>query len=249
MKKDYIYIAIIVLLAIAGIVIYGAYDDKRNEAKSLLSASSEKDAKVEKLTNALGEEIYRKQAAEVRIKDLEKSYPELAATLEKQFDIKVKNLKAYIENQFQVHGTGTGTIINNNYGYDSATKTASDSLKYSVPNDKYLKFNVSFKVSFKDKFTFTQSPYTYTYSDTVKTVIASNKKFFQFWKNEKLYATTKFGNQNSQITGATNILVNDFKDKRFSVSLSVGYGLLKVKDEIHTGFFIGPSVSYSLFKF
>lgn len=244
----YAYISAIIILLIILIVIKGAYDDQKIETKGLTSALSEKDAKIEKLTNSLGETIFRKQAAELRVKDLEKAYPELAATIEKQFDVKMKNLKAYIENQFVVHGTGTGTVINNNYNYDSATNTASDSLKYAM-DDGFLKFNVNLELKFKDKFSITQSPYHYQYVDTAKTVIASNKKFFQFWKNEKLFATTKFSNPNSSITGATNILVNDYKDKRFSIGMSVGWGLVKVGDEVHTGFFGGPSVSYSLFKF
>lgn len=248
MKRDYIYIAAIAILLLSGYMVYDKLQDEKIQSKGLASALSEKDAKVEKLTNALGEEIYRKQAAELRVKDMEKAYPELAATIEKQFDVKMKNLKAYIENQFQVHGTGTGTVINNNYHYDSATNTASDSLKYAM-DDKFLKFNINFELKFTDKFSINQSPYHYTYTDTAKTVIASNKKFLQFWKNEKLFATTKFSNPNTSLIGATNILVDDYRDKRFSISISVGWGLVKVGNGVHTGFFGGPSVSYSLFKF
>jgi len=48
-------------------------------------------------------------------------YPEIYNELEKSFDIKVKNLKAYIKNEFEVRGSGTGQVVNNHY-YDSATK-------------------------------------------------------------------------------------------------------------------------------
>lgn len=245
----YIYLPAFAIIAFIVIFLKGALDDKQREVKSLLSANSEKDAKIEKITNALGEEIFRKQAAEVRIKDLENAYPQLAATLEKQFDIKIKNLKAYIENQFVAHGTGTGTITNNHYHYDSATGTASDSLKYKM-NDGFLSYNVNFELKFKDKFTITQSPYHYQYSDTAKTVIASNKKFFQFWKNEKLFATTKFSNPNTSLVGATNILVDDYKDKRWSIGIGAGWGLIITNDgTVEVGWYLGPNVSYTLFKF
>lgn len=240
-KRDYIYLIIIAILLIGGYIVYNRLQDEKVKSKGLTSALSEKNAKIEILTNSLGETIFRKQAAELRVKDLEKAYPELAATLEKQFDVKMKNLKAYIENQFQVHGTGTGTVTNNHY-YDSASKKTVKFRDFNM-DDGYLTFETRLYDSLSNAL------YKYTYNDTAKTVIASDKKFFQFWKNEKLFATTKFSNPNSAITGATNILVNDYKDKRFSVSISAGWGLVKVGNEVHTGFFGGPSVSYSLFKF
>jgi hypothetical protein len=72
--------------------------------------------------------------------------------------------------------------------------------------------------------------------------IAYNKKIWQIWKDEKLYATTMFSNPNAKITGTTSILVDNYRDKRWvlsvggyvdpfnqkaGVSLNFGYALLK----------------------
>lgn len=188
----------------------------------------------------------QKEAAELRSKDLEKAYPEIYKFIKDELDINTKNVKAFVRNEFIARGTGTGSVVTNNY-YDSSTNTSFDSLKY-VAGDGYFSFNVNFELRFKNnKFSYTQSPYHHQYIDTASTVIHGKKKWFL--GSEKLYSTTTFANPNAKITGTTNILVNNYRDKRFSISISAGYGLVKVKDEVHAGWFIGPTASYSLFKF
>lgn len=217
------------------------------ESDQRQSVINEKDAIITFKTNQYGKVVAEKDAAVIKANDLEKSYPEVYKMLKDEMDINAKNLKAFVRNEFAAHGTGTGTIVNNHY-YDSSTNSSYDSLKFNTDNNKYLKFNVNFELRFTDgKLKYSQSPYTYSYSDTVSTAISSKKKWFL--GSEKLYATTTFKNPDSKIYGATNILVNNYKDKRFSIGVGAGYGIVVVGNNVHTGWFVGPSIEYTLFKF
>lgn len=210
------------------------------------SVIREKNATIEYHVNENGKIVAKKEAAELRAKDLEKSYPEIYKFIREEMDVNAKNLKAFVRNEFAAHGTGTGSIINNHY-YDSSTNTAFDSLKYRA-SDGFMTFSVNLELKFTDnKITYTQSPYHYEYIDTASTAIHGRKKWFL--GNEKLYSTTTFANPQAKIMGTTNILVNNYKDKRWSIGLSAGYGIVKTKEEVNTGWFVGPTVHYSLFKF
>jgi hypothetical protein len=207
--------------------------------KQQSSVIAEKDAIIQYHVNEKGQLVAQKEAAEIRSKDLENSYPKIYETLKRDMDINAKNLKAYIQNEFAAHGTGQGSVTTNNY-YDTATHKQVRFRDFHM-SDGYLTFDTRLYDSLQT------SLYRYTYSDTAKTAISAKRKWFL--GKEQLFATTVFSNPSSKITGTTNILVNNYRDKRFSVSLSAGYGLVKVGDEVHTGWFAGPSVSYSLFKF
>lgn len=247
MKKDHYYILSIVIAIITIIFLLNRLSGRDKIIEQKDSVISEKNATITYHVNDKGRIVSEKDAAVLRSKDLEESYPKIYETLKRDMDINARNLKAYIQNEFSARGQGTGSITNNHY-YDSGTKTSFDSLKFKM-DDGYMKFKVGFELRyFNNKLSYKQSPYSYSYSDTSKTAVHGKKKWLL--GNERLYSTTTFGNPNSKITGTTNILVDNYRDKRWSISFSVGYGLVKAKDdEVHTGWFAGPSVTYSLFKF
>lgn len=203
------------------------------------SVITEKNAVIEYHVNDKGKIVADKEAAELRYKDLQKSYPEIYKALKEEMDVNYKRLKAFVQNEFVSHGTGIGSVTNNHY-YDSSINKTIRFRDFHM-DDGYLTFDTRLYDSLQS------SLYSYTYIDTAKTAIHGKKKWL--FAHEELYSTTVFSNPNAKITGTTNILVNNYKDKRFSVSLSAGWGLVKVGNEVNTGFFVGPSVSYSLFKF
>lgn len=239
------FILVVIILIFAGLKI----QEQQKESDMQQSTIREKNAVIEYHQNKEGRIVAEKDAAVLRSKDLEEFYPKVVEEIERSFDIKIKNVKAYIENAFVAHGTGTGSIVNNHY-YDSGTRTSYDSLRFSTPKDPNLNFKVSFELRYvNNKLTYQQTPYTYTYQDTARTVFSSTKKWWQVWKNEQYKASTMFSNKNSKVVSTTNLLVEDYRDKRFTVSISAGWGIVKTEDEVTTGYFVGPSVSYSLFKF
>lgn len=205
------------------------------EKKELRSVIAEKNDSIRYHRNEQGKLISEKIASEVRAKDLEKMYPEVVKELEKSFDIKIKNLKAYIKNEFSATGTGTGLVTINNH-YDSVAKRSIWFRDFNM-DDGYLTFHTRLYDSLSS------SLYKYTYSDTAQTVIASNKKWWQVFKNEQLYASTMFSNPNAKVTGTTNILVKNYRDKRWAVVVAAGYDPFRMKPTGMVG------LGYTIFKF
>lgn len=241
------FILILLFAILFGLIQTYRLEKAKKEVKQKESVIAEKNAVIEYHVNEKGQLVADKEAAVLKAKELEASYPEIYKSLKEDMDVNFKRLKAFVQNEFEARGSGTGTIVNNHY-YDSGTNQSFDSLKFKM-DDSYLKFNVNFELRYTPgkPINITQSPYTYTFADTAKTAIHGRKKWFL--GSEKLYATTVFSNPNAKITGTTNILVDNYRDKRFSIGVSAGWGLVKVDNDIHTGWFVGPSISYSLFKF
>ena len=234
-----IIFVIALMLALAWALERGNKFKADSEQKGTVIA--EKNAVIQYEINEKGKILGKKEAAELRIKDLEASYPEIYKSLKEDMNVEFKRLKAFVQNEFEARGSGTGTVTNNHY-YDSASGKNVKFRDFHM-DDGYLTFDTKLFDSLAT------SLYKYTYRDTAKTAIHGEKKWYQVFKNEKLYATTTFGNPQSKITGTTNILVNNYRDKRFSISISIGYGLVKTENGVDTGWFGGPSASYSLFKF
>jgi len=239
MNKDTIFFvviaALIILLTFQSIRLQKA----QTSVEQKESVIAEKNAIIEYHVNEKGQIVAQKQAAEIRAKDLEDAYPKIYESLKRDMDVKIKDLKAFVQNEFEARGSGTGSVTNNNY-YDSASGKNIRFKDFHM-SDGYLTFDTRLYDSLQSAL------YTYVYSDTAKTAIHAKRKWFL--ASEKLYATTVFSNPNAKITGTTNILVKDYRDKRFSIGISAGWGLVKVDNDIHTGWFVGPSVSYSLIKF
>jgi septal ring factor EnvC (AmiA/AmiB activator) len=219
--------ALALVLTIGWASISNEIEDKRT-LRRMESVISEKNAELEFFRSQTGKLLAQKNAAELRSKELEEAYPEIYNTLKKDFDIKVKDLKAYIKNEFKATGSGNADI-NNHYTTIIGGKEATS---LSV-NDGYLAFEAVVKDSLN-------APYTYTYSDTIQQAIAVKKKWIL--GRERLYGTATLSNPNAKVTGSTNVLINDYRDKRFGVGPFIGY------NPFTNGVTIGIGVQYSLIK-
>lgn len=233
MNRSLIILVVVLVLLLTWMSI--RYQRASIQATQLSSVINEKNDSIHYHKNENGKVVAQKVAAELRAKDLEKAYPEIAESIRKELGIEIRNLKAYIKNEFSARGGGTGTTVTNNY-YDTATQKRVYFRDFSM-DDGHLTFSTRVYDSLKT------SPYRYLYQDTAQTAIASNKKFWQVWKDERLYATTMFSNPNAKINGTTSILVNNYRDKRWVLSVG-GY-----VDPIRQQAGVSINFGYALIKF
>lgn len=222
----------IIFLLIMGFLMYRV-QTLQDDKDGLTSALSEKQDSIHYHKTESGRIRSEKLAAEMRAKDVEKAYPEIAETLKREFNTEIKNLRAYIKNEFAAKGEGVGTTTNN-FFYDSAKHRLVYYRDFKM-DDGYLNFNARVYDSLA------QSPYQYIYRDTAETVIATKKKWFL--GNESLYASTIFRNPNNKTTNTKNILIKTHRDKRWNVSVGGYLDPIRMR--------MGPSINvgYSLIKF
>jgi len=211
MKIHLTYIAIITGLVLLALFLFDRLQKKQHEAEDLMSSAIEKDAIIKYHTNKLGQTVAEKDAAILQTKQIAQAYPKIVDDLNKQFDIKFKDMRAYISNQFSAHGEGNTTV--NHYHYTDSAGVNRSYLNLKV-SDGYL----SFRAKVYDSL---HAHYDYDYLDTAKTVISVKKKWM--FGTEKYYSTTIFSNRNSRITGTTNVLVDNIRDKRWGVFIGVSY--------------------------
>lgn len=212
-------------------VVYYAFLKLERRIDSYESVISEKNSQIEYFMNENGQLVAGKQAAEVAVKDLKSMYPEIYRSLSRDLDVKLKDLKTYMESGFKASGSGNGQIHNHYYSNESGDSILSRSL---VIDDTYL----NLKATILDS---ANSPYTYTYSDTIKQTISIKRKWFL--GNEYLYGSAVLSNPNANITSSKNILIQDYKDKRFSLGIGTFYDPSSGKIRL------GVGLSYALFKF
>lgn len=175
--------------------------------------------------------IADKKAAEITTSELAKAYPKFAEEIKKEFDIKLKYVRAYIRSEFQSHGTGNSVVTNNHY-YDSLGNRV-DYRDVKV-DDGYLVFQARVYDSLN-------SPYEYTYQDSISTVVSTKKKWL--FGSEQLYASSKLSNQNAKVTGMTNVLIKSHRDKRWVISAGVAY------NPFDNSFYPAVHAGYALIKF
>lgn len=173
----------------------------------------------------------QKQAAEVMAGEVKSMYPELYKALSRDLDVKVKDLKAYIQSEFKVTSSGKGQVTNNYY-----TTSTDVRRKYQqfTAGDGYL----SIKADLIDSL---NAPYTYTYTDTIKQSISVKRKWLL--GKEYLYGSAAISNPNAKIIGSQNILIKDYRDKRW------GLGVGAIYDPFTSRASVGISFSYILVKF
>lgn len=221
----------IILLLVAGLIFYSFRIEEQAEAiESKDNAITEQQSQIQYLKSYSGRVIAQKKAADIRVDELEKAYPKIAETITKEFDIKIKNLKAFVQSEFVAHGQGKSTIINNHYA-DSTGRVPKWTLKF---NDGYLDFSSTIYDSLN-------APSQYSYHDTIQFAIHQKRKWFL--GKEQLFASGMLRNKGAKIIGSTSILMNHYRDKRFSVGPNVSYNFFDKKATI------GVGLQYSLFKF
>lgn len=177
-----------------------------------------------------GKIIAEKAAAEVSPKDFAAAYPDAVKEITRQFDVKVKEMKAYMRAEIAAQGSGQATVVHNHY--DSAGRS------YPVwtlkASDGYLDFTADVVDSL-------HAPFRYSYRDTLSTVVYARKKWLL--GKESLYSSSMMRNPSAKVSGMTNVLVSNYRDKRWVVSVGVSY------DPWHNQFVPAVHAGYSLIKF
>lgn len=233
MKSNVPYIIVILILLFLAGWFYMELQEVKASDERKDTVIAEKNAEIKYRENEKGQIVAEKNAAIVSKKELEDAYPKIAEEIKNDFDLKLKNIRAFIKNEFEVRGQGTGTITNNHY-FDSTSRKTVRFRDFKM-NDGFLKFETKLFDSL------TTSQYSYVYTDTISTTVHTKKNWI-FGKSQ-LYASSILSNPNAKVVGTTNILINSYKDKRFSVGPSIIYNPIDNKINI------GIGISYSLLKF
>lgn len=228
--KQYAPLIVIVALVLISGYLYGEWRKAEHESKRKSTVIEEKDADIQHWQTESGRQAMMKDAAIANTKEFTEAYPKLADELKREFDIKVKDLKAIVRAEFQARGQGVGNISNTYYVDSTGVR-----YKEFKMDDGYLSFNTMLYDSSVN------APYKYSYTDTLTYGFTTKKKWLL--AREKLYGFGGLKNPNAKITKTTNVLISDFRDKRFSVGPYAGYSLR------HGDVDFGFSVQYSLFKF
>lgn len=232
MTKDIIYLIVISVLLFTSLWFYN-----RSQRLSALndnqeSIIAEKNDSIRYHINDKGRVVSEKLAAEAASKQIAEAYPQLEKELKDAFDLKLRDLRVFIKNEIQATGQGKSTVVNNYYTDSLGNKIEYRDVKFS---DGYLKFESSVfeGLDFGDV--------KYEYRDTISTVISSSKKWL--FGKETLRAKSSLNNPNARVTGTTNILINNYRDKRFCVYVGPGYDFLNNQLTLNVG------VGYALIKF
>lgn len=231
MKTHLTYLIIIGVLAAILFYLFDRNLKNKLETEQLKGIIEEKSAEIIYRKNENGRILAQKKASELTTKQLQEAYPLIVKEIQKEFDLKIKDVKAYIRNEFEARGSGNSTI--NHYTYTDSAGNKYPIWKLKV-QDQYLDFSATVYDSL-------HAPYEYVYRDTISTVVSVKKKWI--FGDEKLYATSMLKNQNAKVTGATNLLINNYRDKRFTLGPVVYF------DPFSQKFGIGVGAGYALFKF
>jgi hypothetical protein len=217
-------IVVIVLLWL----LYAAWQKQKQKNEHYELIIAEQKDSIHHSRTETGRERAEKLAAIASAKQFQEAYPKFAERVAREFDVKLKDMKVFIENKFTAHGSGEGDVVTNIYGPNGYVR------KEAAFGDRYLKAKLAFVDS-------TRFLYTYSYSDTISTVVDSKKKWFL--GKERLYATSILQNKNASVTGSTSVLIDTYRDKRFVVYVGIGYDPLNNRPVVSGG------IGYALFKF
>ena len=229
MKPAYAIIAI--LLVILAACLYGL---KRMEANLKISESvnHELTDTLRTWRNKAGQSVTDKTAAEVNLKHAKDFYAGELKQIRETFEIRDKNLKAFITAQFNATGKGSVSL-----SFDTTTQHRSN-VRVHTPMFRIDDGFLNFKGTMPDSLSL---DYEYSYRDSV--IFATSWKKNGLFRTKTLMVSGAFGNKNATITGLRNVEISDFKDKRFGIGPMVGYDLLNNQPVV------GVSVQYSLIRF
>lgn len=229
MKPAYYIIGALIL-----ILVYLLYSNKRilQDAKSSKQTALELLAEVETWKNKAGQSVSEKHAAEVSLKDAKAFYAGELQQIRETFEIRDKNLRSFISAQFNATGKGSVTM-----SFDTTIQQRSN-VRVHTPMFRIDDGFLNFKGTMPDSATLN---YEYSYRDSV--IFATSWKKNGLFRKKSLMVSGAFGNKNATITGLRNVVVSDFKDKRFGIGPMVGYDVLNNQPVV------GVSVQYSLIRF
>lgn len=246
-KTTQFLLATLAVCVVAIIILLMLISEDNKRIQSLQSTASSLTAELITRTNSEGKVIAEKQAAELRIKELEQINPKLVADLERTFDTKIKRFIAYMEVQFQARGSGQANVFRIPYDttpyiddtpfvYNPSDSTSNPYGFQIVTQDGYLDHRVNVN-SLND------TPYEYTYSDSVKVAFIKHGKWYQ---KKTLYGSSVMSNPNATVLNSQSFLVKEYDDKRWGIGPYFGWG---IDQELKPQFSIGISVNWDLIKF
>lgn len=230
---------VVAYLAI-GFLIFLLYDLRSHSRlieDQFSSANGQHQAEVEYLKNELGKTVSAKQAAEISSRQFIDLYKRESAELRDDLNIKIKNLKSYVRAEFRATGGGSAVITNpvdseRVWDLELESGDAIDMTPYLYFKDGYLDFSS----------TMGRDPIaTYTYTDTLVYAVAAKKKWIL--GKETLYGNGMFANPNAKITGSTDVLINNYRDKRWAVTIGPYYDPFRGQAGVSIG------LGYTLIKF
>lgn len=223
MKPTWPYITIVVLLVAIGLLMWHIRK-KSAENNRKDSIISEKTDSLHHFKTESGRQAIEKPAAIATTSEFEEAYPELLAEL-KDLKVKVKDLRAIVQVGFQAEGSGT-MIVRDTVYQDSIHQV----YKPMFMDDGFLQFETN-----------EHRGYEYTYRDTLTYGFRTERKWLL--GRSRLYGFGGLKNPQANIRSATNVLIEDYKDKRFSIGPYVGYGVIGNRIDF------GVSVQYAVWKF
>jgi hypothetical protein len=253
LQSALIYACIALLLLFCAAIFYIWEQDKRTSG--LESALSSMNSELITRRNDAGKLISEKLTAELRVKEMQQAFPKLATAIQKDFDIKLRNLRGYISAEFQARGSGNAqfelidsTTVSSHYLTDHRgfywlvnndtirPQTNSDFEPFAViAQDGYLSFQA-------DVYSEYDAPYVYTYGDTAKMAFIKRGKWYQ---RKQLFGSVMLSNPNAKIINTQSILISDYGKKRFGIGPCVSYGWGSDGAQLVVGF----SIHYSLIRF
>jgi len=212
MQRDFYYIVAIAILIGLTFFCYDRWQSARQTVSQQSSVIAEMQDTLKYHRNQEGRLVAEKLAAQVQnAEDFKKSYQRFAEDITKQFDVKLKQVRVAIRQEFEARGSGQATV-NHYYRSDSTGS------KYPVwklrAADGYLDFSAELLDSL-------HAPYSYIYQDTITTLVTARKKWF--FGSEHLYSSSALRNKNARITNSTSVLVKSYRDKRWVISVGVSY--------------------------
>lgn len=216
MRTHLLYIAAIAGLLIVVFVLMQINSGQKSIIDQKDSAINEKNDSIEYYRNERGHLIAEKDAAVLSASETAKAYPAVVEELRREFDVEVKDMKAYVHNEFEARGSGTPTVVHNHYIDSAGNQVPYREVKVS---DGYLEFSAT--VFESPLFDSLKSHYEYTYTDFITTVISKRKKWFL--GKEIIQAQSRLGNPEAKVTNTTNILEKSAKDNRWGVMIGASY--------------------------
>lgn len=236
---------LIIGMVICIVILLGALIYFKDRADIAQAASDRRESIIREKNDSLHYErnkngilIAEKSAAEVTTKEALEFYAAELKEIKEQTKINARDIKAFVKAEFQAHGEGnaavTPVIVTNE---DGSTQEMTD-FHFS---DSFLTFDSRILTGEST------APSQYTYTD--KLTFAFHTKKDHWWSLEKLYGTGYLSNPNARITKATEVMVDNYKDKRWGIGFSAGFGAMIVDQEIKVGPVVQVGLTYNIIKF
>jgi hypothetical protein len=217
---------ILLILCVAILVYLGAeYRQVNSHRDQLSDIIRERDAEIIKYKTENGTIRFEKIALELDQETLKKNFKAEVEDIEKNHEVKLRNLHTYYRGKLSTTGSGLAKI-------DTVWR---DSVKYTN-----VAFNDGF-LDFSGKIQTQGMQYLYTYTDSISVVTHYKKEGKWPWRENQLYVSFFSANPNTELIGARTIAI---KKKDRNQRLSIGPGIYITP----SGAVIGIGIQYSVIR-